>query len=537
MSVIHDTAGAVHRAIAKKLAQDFRGRVIFSQVLGTDPLYVSVANQPGLFLTEQDDFILTDEAWLWRQEHDIFPGDNLLLANIEENVLYGIAFATGRDVARRQLACRVVVTGARSIFPSTFTPVAWDSADFDLGGFLAHSGDTFVTVPADGIYVATAVATWNGNVGGQHRIVRILDYDTGKIYADGGVTNAGFPTSAAPRSAAATVAQLHRGDRLKVDVYQDTGGSLSFLATPGYTHFELAEIHGGGPAGPPGATGPTGPAGADGAPGAVGPIGPSGGPVGPAGPPGPTGATGGAGPTGATGPPGATGAAGTPGTAGATGPAGSPGAAGATGPAGPGVPTGGTTGQVLEKLSGTNYDTAWTTFTAGADLEYLGAWSSTATYNDGDAVVGPDGALYMCVTDGTTAVTPGWPGPPPEAPPLTLLMTWQGYVPSAPGVGAVWRVPFPEEVSTSFNLNRAYARVEVPGSAALDVLLEKSPAGAFVAAPVTTLTIAAGTNEAEDTTSLGTVVSGELLRMRFPGPVAGFPALTPYTVELEGEEA
>jgi hypothetical protein len=41
-----------------------------------------------------------------------------------------------------------------------------------------------------------------------------------------------------------------------------------------------------------------------------------------------------------------------------TGPTGS---TGSTGPAGPGVPTGGATGQVLEKNSATNYDTVWIT--------------------------------------------------------------------------------------------------------------------------------------------------------------------------------
>lgn len=43
------------------------------------------------------------------------------------------------------------------------------------------------------------------------------------------------------------------------------------------------------------------------------------------------------------------------------GPQGPAGAAGATGSAGPGVATGGTTGQVLTKNSGTNYDTTWST--------------------------------------------------------------------------------------------------------------------------------------------------------------------------------
>jgi len=44
---------------------------------------------------------------------------------------------------------------------------------------------------------------------------------------------------------------------------------------------------------------------------------------------------------------------------------GATGATGATGPAGPGVAVGGTTGQLLAKASGTNYDTTWSTITPG----------------------------------------------------------------------------------------------------------------------------------------------------------------------------
>lgn len=89
------------------------------------------------------------------------------------------------------------------------------------------------------------------------------------------------------------------------------------------------------------------------------------GPPGPAGPAGPTG------PVGPTGPNGATGATGP------TGPTGATGATGASGAAGPGVPTGGTTGQVLAKNSGTDYDTAWTT-PSGASP---GAWTAVSFQN------------------------------------------------------------------------------------------------------------------------------------------------------------
>ena len=68
------------------------------------------------------------------------------------------------------------------------------------------------------------------------------------------------------------------------------------------------------------------------------------------------GETGPQGPQGATGPQGPQGATGPQGPQGATGPQGPQ---GATGAAGVGVPTGGTTGQVLAKSSATNYDTEW----------------------------------------------------------------------------------------------------------------------------------------------------------------------------------
>jgi len=89
------------------------------------------------------------------------------------------------------------------------------------------------------------------------------------------------------------------------------------------------------------------------------------------GPAGPTGPQGPAGPTGATG---ATGAAGANGANGATGPQGPAGDTGATGPAGAdgddgvGVPAGGTTGQVLAKASGTDFDTEWVNQTGGSGI-------------------------------------------------------------------------------------------------------------------------------------------------------------------------
>ena len=126
-------------------------------------------------------------------------------------------------------------------------------------------------------------------------------------------------------------------------------------------------------------------------PGPVGPQGPRG-PAGPQGPRGPVGPPGPQGLTGARGPIGFTGAPGTQGPRGQTGPAGPTGATGAQGPQGPGVPQGGTQGQVLAKLSNSDYDSNWitvegitgTTYTlsaepiaGGANIRLAGSDSST----------------------------------------------------------------------------------------------------------------------------------------------------------------
>ena len=74
--------------------------------------------------------------------------------------------------------------------------------------------------------------------------------------------------------------------------------------------------------------------------------------------------------TGIKGAQGAQGPAGQKGEQGDPGAAGAKGDQGAQGPAGEGVPTGGTAGQVLTKVDGTNYNTQWSTLTipSGAQL-------------------------------------------------------------------------------------------------------------------------------------------------------------------------
>lgn len=157
--------------------------------------------------------------------------------------------------------------------------------------------------------------------------------------------------------------------------------------------------------------------------GQPGPPGPAGGPEGPMGPAGPQGEQGPAGPEGPQGPAGADGAQGPPGTDGADGAPGPPGAdstvpgpagpEGPQGPAGPpgadstvpgppgadgvGVVPGGTAGQVLTKLTDTDFDTGWSTVTGGGGSgelppEVAIIWDGTGAP---DAALGADGDYYL----------------------------------------------------------------------------------------------------------------------------------------------
>lgn len=123
-----------------------------------------------------------------------------------------------------------------------------------------------------------------------------------------------------------------------------------------------------------GAQGPKGDTGATGETGATGPQGPKGdtGETGPAGPQGIQGEVGPAGPQGEQGPQGLQGPQGIQGIQGIQG------ETGPQGPAGQGVPTGGTAGQVLTKVDGTDYNTQWSTPQSGGGTIYR--VTNAATY-------------------------------------------------------------------------------------------------------------------------------------------------------------
>ena len=182
----------------------------------------------------------------------------------------------------------------------------------------------------------------------------------------------------------------------------DTGRLKSGDGDKTWSQIEYIDVQ--GATGIPGLTGATGITGATGAPGqdstVVGPQGATG-PIGPTGAPGSDSVV--PGPTGATGLPGADGQQGIQGNPGVQGPPGPPGApggaSGATGPAGQGVPTGGTSGQVLSKVDSTDYNTEWTTLSPSTG-NFVSVEGDNMT---GNLTFGPETPTINLTGDGNTS--------------------------------------------------------------------------------------------------------------------------------------
>lgn len=113
---------------------------------------------------------------------------------------------------------------------------------------------------------------------------------------------------------------------------------------------------------------------------------------------------------------------------------------------------------------------------------------------------------------------------------------WFGPYPLNIIQGATFVVPQVEGASMTFNLDRIKFRLSTPATSGNTTMhVEKSSGGgAFSGSTVGGVTLSAGSYEGEDTTSLGTVTTGDLLRLVWD--TVGIGARD-YTVEVEGTQA
>jgi hypothetical protein len=118
-----------------------------------------------------------------------------------------------------------------------------------------------------------------------------------------------------------------------------------------------------------------------------------------------------------------------------------------------------------------------------------------------------------------------------------IVVVWSfSSSPTATGQnGGIWQAPYDGGNSKTWNLNRVYLRAEVGPTTGLTASIEKSVAGgAFSATVIRALSLTASQNEASSTSALGTISSGNLLRVNFTG-ADSVTSSAPITVQLEGQ--
>lgn len=119
----------------------------------------------------------------------------------------------------------------------------------------------------------------------------------------------------------------------------------------------------------------------------------------------------------------------------------------------------------------------------------------------------------------------------------SIVFHWSGEIPANAGTQPmIHRVPQVNGGDVTFTLAKASFRVETaPTLSSLSVEIEKDVGGGgvFTAVSVSILSLAAGDFEEDDIVGLGTVTSGDLLRLTFLGVD---DAARTYNVQLEGTE-
>ena len=116
-----------------------------------------------------------------------------------------------------------------------------------------------------------------------------------------------------------------------------------------------------------------------------------------------------------------------------------------------------------------------------------------------------------------------------------LLAQLQGPMPASPETSGAYRVPFWGGASIEYTLQRASLHLENVGSTDTSLVIEKSTtADVFTPETVATLTVAASSYLDEETSGLGSLESGNLIRWRWTA--VGTDADN-FHVTLEGEEA
>lgn len=133
-------------------------------------------------------------------------------------------------------ACGVQLGASQSVLTSTLTNIAFDVENFDRDFMWSLDFPDYVYIRTPGLYTISARVGFNNNASGV-RIVRIAT-DTRTLasvnFAPVNAYNTGIPVSA--------TANLALGDVVRLQVFQDSGVTLSALGSNSVHEFTALDI-------------------------------------------------------------------------------------------------------------------------------------------------------------------------------------------------------------------------------------------------------------------------------------------------------
>jgi C1q domain len=123
--------------------------------------------------------------------------------------------------------------------PNTITPVPFDTAAFDVGGFWVDTAPTVFTVPVAGLYSVAASILWDATSGGERSA--FFTVNSAGIFA-GSVAAPGALGVTACNSLS-TLLSLNAGDTVSIAVFQNSGTNAAVIGSNQQTTFSIFAVH------------------------------------------------------------------------------------------------------------------------------------------------------------------------------------------------------------------------------------------------------------------------------------------------------
>lgn len=159
------------------------------------------------------------------------PVDATRLNKIEQGIKAAsdAVDALGDEIAAGPARCKVTRTTPQSIPNNAVTAVTFTSEVFDTAGMFPGSG-TEVTIPADGLYLVLAQALFASNATGTVRQASVKRVGGSNV----AFTNrAPAPSGHYSQLSASCITLFSEGDRLTMEVFQNSGGALDLSVAYG----------------------------------------------------------------------------------------------------------------------------------------------------------------------------------------------------------------------------------------------------------------------------------------------------------------